>query len=86
MTDYLSRYVEYSTVPAHTTNVVIKALLIRVLARHGIRSISIVDQGSCFTSHEFLEFCSRFHINKQYTDSHHSTGVTSSNVSGTRVL
>ena len=78
MTDHLRCYVEYFTVPSQTSFFAIKALVQRNISRHCIPSKFVFDQGSCFTSHEFSEFCEHFNLQIEFTSagSHHSTGTS----------
>ena len=77
MTDALSRYVEIFTAPSEDTFVALKGLITCILTRHGIPSLLLLDQATCFTSNEFQQFCSHFHVARAYTSagSHHPTAV-----------
>ena len=73
-TDYFTKWVEAIATQQSTSKVVIKFLIENILTRFGVPQKIIADNGMCFRSNEFADFCRKYGINALYSSLYHPQG------------
>ena len=71
VTDYLTKWVEVVPMPNQTAVTTSKALVDRVIARHGAPKAILTDRGRNFTSDLFKNICEYFGIDRKFTTAYH---------------
>lgn len=73
-TDYFTKWVEAIPTRQATSKVVIKFLLENILTRFWVPQKNVVDNGMCFRSNEFSDFCENYGITLSYSSPYHPQG------------
>ena len=69
--DAFTKYAQCYAVKRERTKEIIQQLML-FTSHHPIPTQIITDNGSCFTSKEFQEFCNRLNINLRFTSAYHA--------------
>ncbi|XP_057830370.2 uncharacterized protein LOC131041346 [Cryptomeria japonica] len=73
-TDYFTKWVEAIPTRQATSKVVTKFLLENILTIFGVLQKIVVDNGMCFRSKEFSNFCENYGITLSYSSPYHPQG------------
>ena len=71
ITDYFTKWIEAVPLPNYTALVTCKALMDRIILRHGPPKAIITDRGSNFTSELFSALCKALNIKRMTTTAYH---------------
>lgn len=85
-TDYFTKWVEAIPTRQATSKVVIKFLMDNILTRFGVPCKILCDNGMCFRSKEFSEFCKKYGINLSYSSPYHLQGNDQAESSNKNIL
>ena len=64
MVDLFSHFPVIRQLSGENTKTLLKAIQKKIFADFGIPEVIISDNGLCYKSHEFKEFCNKFDINQ----------------------
>ncbi|XP_059066337.1 uncharacterized protein LOC131857656 [Cryptomeria japonica] len=85
-TDYLTKWVEAVPTKQATSKVVIKFLMDNIISRFGVPTKIITDNGMCFRSEEFNEFCKEYGIQISHLSPYHPQGNGQAESSNKNIL